>query len=58
MPNSTASKYLIGMKNDVPLAERVVTRDMAEESAKNKGYKYFECSAKTSYGQGLDGVMS
>jgi hypothetical protein len=38
MPDSTATKYLIGMKNDVPLAERVVTREMAEESARNKGY--------------------
>lgn len=53
VPISSTSKYLIALKTDVPISERVVTQAMGKQLAREKGYGYYECSAKGSYGSGL-----
>lgn len=44
MPSSR--NFLVGNKKDLE-SERIVTKEQAEEYAKNWGFSYFETSAKT-----------
>ena len=43
-------KYLIALKADVPHNERLVSKEAGERLASERGYQYYECSAKRSYG--------